>query len=110
MKEGIADKHCLNCGHVFAKKERLQSAYRFFWRMRCKECGTEYSVQMKYRLLFGLLCALPIIAGPNLVIFFQWSAEKAILMQLAYLLFILLPSLLLIPRLPLRMIEGAGEQ
>ena len=109
MKDGIANKHCLNCGHEFAKKERLQSAYRFFWRMKCKECGTEYSVQIKYRLLFGLLCALPIVLGPNLVIFFQWSPENALFFQLAYLLVILVPALLLIPRLPVRMIHGADE-
>jgi CXXC-20-CXXC protein len=102
MKKEVARKTCLNCGHEFTYKERLQSSYRLFWRMYCKECGARYSVQIKYRLIFGLLCGLPVAFGPSLIIFLEWNTEHVLIAELAYLIFLLLPSLFVIPILPLK--------
>lgn len=101
MKKELARKTCLNCGHEFTYRERLQSSYRLFWRMNCTACGTRYSVQMRYRFLFGLLCAIPVAAGPSLGIFAHWNAGPVLLVYLAYFLLLLLPVIFGIPLLPL---------
>lgn len=59
MKKETTRKICLNCGHEFTYREKLQSMYRFWWRMKCKACGMRYNVLMGYRLLFGLLLFVP---------------------------------------------------
>ena len=61
MKKETTKKTCLNCGHEFTYREKLQSMYRFWWRMKCKTCGMRYNVLMRYRLLFGIILFVPYI-------------------------------------------------
>ncbi len=102
MKKEVTRKKCLNCGHEFTYRERLQSSYRLFWRMNCTECGARYSVLVRYRTVFVVLLALPLAFGPSLYDYLGWDVWNVLTFNALY--FAMLGSFVLfvIPILPLK--------
>jgi CXXC-20-CXXC protein len=101
--EDRTTKICLNCGHQFTYREKFQSTWRLFWRMKCKECGARYGVLVRYRLLFGLLWALPVAIGPSLIAFYQWNAPGVFFAEGVYFASMLALTLLAVPLMPLKL-------
>jgi len=102
MKKETTRKTCLKCGHEFTHRERLQSLYRIFYRMYCKECGTRYSVLPRYRLVFASLIALPVAFGPSLYDYMGWGLWNELIFAILYFGFLSLIGLLVVPILPLK--------
>jgi hypothetical protein len=52
--------------------------------------------------MFGLMCGLPVAFGPSLILYFEWSLRTVLIAEFIYFAFLLLPSLFVIPLLPLK--------
>lgn len=110
MRNEAIRKTCVKCGHEFTYREKLQSMYRILWRMNCKECGTRYSVLVRYRLAFGLLCVFPIVFGPTLTLFYSWNLESVLIFDLFYFVFLLLLGLFLVLFIPRKLDSVEKEE